>query len=70
MVDADLRLAPDIQGGHFLRGRILTQLGRPKEAQAELALAKKTLETELGKEREKREQNRVPNPELTREPQP
>jgi tetratricopeptide (TPR) repeat protein len=70
MIDAALRLAPDIQGGHFLRGRILSQLGRPKEAQAELALAKKALETQLGKEREKREQNRVPNPEFTREPQP
>ena len=70
MIDAALRLAPDIQGGHFLRGRILSQLGRPKEAQEELAFAKKTLETQLGKEREKREQNRVPNPELTREPEP
>jgi tetratricopeptide (TPR) repeat protein len=70
MIDTALRLAPDIQGGHFLRGRILAQLGRTKEAQVELALAKKTVETQLGKEREKREQNRVPNPELTREPQP
>jgi hypothetical protein len=57
-----------IQGGHFLRGRILTQLGRTKEAKGEFALAQKTLDTQLGKERESREQNRVPNPELTREP--
>jgi tetratricopeptide (TPR) repeat protein len=68
MIDTALRLAPDIQGGHFLRGRILAQLGRTKEAQVELALAKKTVETQLGKEREKREQNRVPNPELAQQP--
>jgi hypothetical protein len=68
VIDAALRLAPDIAGGHFLRGRILTQLGRQNEAKAEFALAQKTMNTQLGKEREAREQNRVPNPELTREP--
>jgi len=70
MIDTALRLAPDIQGGHFLRGRILTQLGRANEAKVEFALAQKTLDTELGKERKSREQNRVPNPELRREPEP
>src|SRR6266404_5880777 len=70
MIDAALHLAPDITGGHFLRGRILTQLGRPNEAKAELALAQKNLDTQLGTEREAREKNRVPNPELMREPEP
>ena len=70
MIDAALHLAPDITGGHFLRGRILTQLGRPNEAKAELALAQKNLDTQLGTERESREKNRVPNPELMREPEP
>jgi tetratricopeptide (TPR) repeat protein len=68
MIDAALRRAPDIAGGHFLRGRILTQLGRQNEAKVEFALAQKTLDTRLGKEREAREKNRVPNPELTQEP--
>jgi predicted RNA polymerase sigma factor len=59
-----------MQGGHFLRGRILTQLGRQKEARVEFAAAQKALESQLGKERQAREENRLPNPELTREPQP
>src|SRR5947209_18095751 len=70
MIDATLHLAPDITGGHFLRGRILAQLGRQNEAKAEFALAQKKLNTQLGKERESREKNRVPNPELMREPEP
>jgi tetratricopeptide (TPR) repeat protein len=70
MIDAALRFAPDTQGGHFLRGRILTQLGRAKEAKEEFTLAQKKLDTQLGKERESREQNRLPNPELKREPEP
>ena len=70
MIDAALHLAPDITGGHFLRGRILAQLGRENEAKAEFALAQKKLDTQLGKERESREKNRVPNPELMREPEP
>jgi tetratricopeptide (TPR) repeat protein len=70
MIDTALHLAPDITGGHFLRGRILTQLGRTNEAKAEFALAQKNLDTQLGKERESREKNRVPNPELMREPEP
>src|SRR5205814_1008126 len=69
-IAAALHLAPDITGGHFLRGRILAQLGRENEAKAEFALAQKKLDTQLGKERESREKNRVPNPELMREPEP
>jgi tetratricopeptide (TPR) repeat protein len=68
VIDTALRLAPDIQGGHFLRGRILTQLGRAKEAKVEFALAQKTMDTQLGNERKAREQNRVPNPELMQQP--
>ena len=68
MIDAALRLSPDISRGHYLRGRILMQLGRSKEGQAELTLAQKALQSQLGKERQAREQNRVPNPELTQQP--
>ncbi len=68
VIDTALRLAPDIQGGHFLRGRILAQLGRAKEAKVEFALAQKTMDTQLSNERKAREQNRVPNPELMQQP--
>jgi len=70
MIDAALRLSPDIHGGHFLRGRILTQLGRREEARVEFASAQKGMQGKLDKEREGQEEDRVPNPELTRQPQP
>jgi tetratricopeptide (TPR) repeat protein len=69
MIDAALRLSPDIHGGHFLRGRILTQLGRREEARVEFAAAQKGMQGKLDKERESQDDDRVPNPELTREPQ-
>jgi len=70
MIDTALRLSPDIHGGHFLRGRILTQLGRGSEARVEYAAAQKGMQGKLDKERESREEDGVPNPELTRQPQP
>jgi Flp pilus assembly protein TadD len=70
MIDAALRLSPDIHGGHFLRGRILTQLGRREEARVEFAAAQKGMQGKLDKEREAQDEDRVPNPELTRQPQP
>ena len=70
MADTALRLSPDYEGGHYLRGRILMQLGREKEGRVELAAAQKALDFQLGATREKRKQDRVPNPELTREPEP
>jgi len=71
MIDTALHLSPDIHGGHFLRGRILMQLGRQKEARVEFAAAQKGMEGRLNKEREslELEDDRVPNPELTRQPQ-
>src|SRR5467141_2683851 len=69
MIDTALRLSPDIHGGHFLRGRILMQLGRQREARVEFAAAQKGMEGRLNKERESQEDDRVPNPELTRQPQ-
>src|SRR5467141_3023408 len=69
MIDTALSLSPDIHGGHFLRGRILMQLGRQREARVEFAAAQKGMEGRLNKERESQEDDRVPNPELTRQPQ-
>ena len=70
MAEAALRLSPDYEGGHYLRGRILMQLGREKEGGVELTAAQKALDSQLGATREKRKEDRVPNPELTREPEP
>ena len=68
MAEATLRISPDYKGGHYLRGRILMQLGREKEARVELAVAQKALDSPLDKERKAREEERIPNPELTKEP--
>jgi tetratricopeptide (TPR) repeat protein len=70
MADETLRISPDYEGGHYLRGRILMQLGREKEARVELAAAQKVLDSRLQTAREKKREDRVPNPELTREPEP
>jgi Tfp pilus assembly protein PilF len=70
MIDTALRLAPNFHGGHFLRGRILAQLGRQKEARVEFAAAQKAIDSILDKDRESRAENRVPNPELTQQPPP
>jgi tetratricopeptide (TPR) repeat protein len=59
MADAALRLSPDYEGGHYLRGRILMQLGREKEGGVELAAAQKALDSQLGATREKRKEDRV-----------
>src|SRR5437016_2198344 len=69
MIDTALRLSADIHGGHFVRARILMQLGRQKEARSEFAAAQKNMEGQLNKERQSQEDDRVPNPELTRQPQ-
>jgi tetratricopeptide (TPR) repeat protein len=70
MIDTALRLLPEIHGGHFLRGRILAQLGRQKEARVEFAAAQKAIDSGLDKERESLGENHVPNPELTQQPPP
>jgi tetratricopeptide (TPR) repeat protein len=68
-LDAALKLAPDNESIHFVRGRVLVALGRVQEGKAELAAAQKILDSALDKERTKKKENEVPNPELTQEPQ-
>jgi len=68
-IDSALRLAPDSQSVHYLRGRILMRLGRREEADAEFAAAQKILGSVLKKEVENPEEDRIPSPELTRQPQ-
>ena len=67
-VDAALTLAPENQNVHYLRGRILTRLGRSDDAKAELAATQKLMNQSLGKARGDLGDKEIPNPELTREP--
>jgi tetratricopeptide (TPR) repeat protein len=66
--DAALKLAPDSQNGHFMRGQALVREGRRQEGLQELAAAQKLLDSRLDQDRTARRENRVPNPELTQQP--
>lgn len=69
--DAALRIAPNAGNLHFVRGRILTKMGRPDEAKKELTLAAQTRNAavERDKELDALSEGRVPNPELKQTPQ-
>lgn len=67
-VDAALAQAPDSQNAHYLRGRVLTRLGRQEDAKAELAATQKLMNQSLGKARADLGDKAIPNPELTHEP--
>jgi len=67
-LDAALRLAPESQSVHFLRGQVLARMGRRDDAQAEFATAKKMVNADLSKRRESLGDERVPNPELAEPP--
>jgi tetratricopeptide (TPR) repeat protein len=66
--DAALAEAPDSQNAHYLRGRILTRLGRQEDAKAELAATQKLMNQNLGKARADLDEKAIPNPELTHDP--
>jgi Flp pilus assembly protein TadD len=68
-IDSAVRLKPDNQSVHFVRGQVLARLGRPEEAQAEFAIAKKMVNSDLSKRRESLSDQRIPNPELAQPPQ-
>jgi tetratricopeptide (TPR) repeat protein len=63
--DAALKLAPNSQSGHFMRGQSLMREGRRGEGRQELATAQKLLDTGLDKDRAALGEDRIPNPELT-----
>lgn len=64
-IDRAAKLAPNAENVHFLRGRILTKLGRRAEAQEELAAAARMENAAGAKEAGMNaEDRRVPNPEL------
>jgi tetratricopeptide (TPR) repeat protein len=66
--DSALKLTPDSQNAHFMRGQALIREGRRQEGLRELAAAQKLLESRLDKYRAAVRENRVPNPELTQQP--
>ncbi len=68
-VEAALKLAPTSQSAHFLRGQALIRVGRREEGRAELAAAQKLLDSGLDKDRAALGENRIPNPELTAQPE-
>jgi Flp pilus assembly protein TadD len=61
-----LLLAPNAGNVHFVRGRVLTKLGRSEEAKKELTLAAqmRNAAVERDKELDSLGEGRVPNPEL------
>jgi tetratricopeptide (TPR) repeat protein len=67
-VDSALKLAPNSQSGHFMRGQALMREGRREEGRAELAAAQKLLDAGLDKDRAALGENRIPNPELIQQP--
>ncbi|MDQ1410139.1 MAG: hypothetical protein QOJ41_1874 [Acidobacteriaceae bacterium] len=67
-VDAALKLAPNSQNAHFMRGQGLIREGRREEGRQELATAQKLLDSGLDKDRAALSESRVPNPELTQQP--
>jgi Tfp pilus assembly protein PilF len=68
-IDFAVGLAPDNQNVHFVRGQLLKRLGRSEEAKAEMTRAQKIFDSTLASDRNAVEEDRVPNPELTKEPQ-
>lgn len=67
-VDAALKVVPNSQSGHFMRGQALMREGRREEGRTELAVAQKLLDAGLDKDRAALGENRIPNPELTQQP--
>jgi len=66
-----LRVAPNAGNLHFVRGRILTKMGRSEDAKKELTLAAqmRNAAVERDKELDALSEGRVPNPELKQAPQ-
>ena len=69
VLDPALKLVPNSQSGHFMRGQALMREGRREEGRAELAAAQKLLDSGLDKDRAALGESRIPNPELTVQPE-
>jgi len=69
-IDASMRFAPGGQAVHYMRGQILSKLGRKHDAQVEFASVQKMTGSIYTNEVEKFQEGRVPNPELTQQSPP
>ncbi|MEQ1354782.1 MAG: tetratricopeptide repeat protein, partial [Candidatus Acidiferrum sp.] len=67
--DSVLKLVPDSQSAHFMRGQALIHLGRREEGRKELTASQKILDSALNKDRARLGDDRIPNPELTHQPE-
>jgi tetratricopeptide (TPR) repeat protein len=67
-LDIALKIDPDNNSLHYLRGRILLRLNRKQEAQTELAAATRLLQSQR-ENRQKELYGNLPHPELTTIPQ-
>ena len=67
-IDEALRRGSNAQSAHYLRGKILTKLGRREEGQKEMVMASRMGDAAEGKEQDAFDENRVPNPELAEPP--
>jgi len=66
-VEETLKVVPGSDKGHYLRGQLLLKLRRKEEAGAEFARAKKLMDADLDKDREKWSDTTISSPELTHE---
>jgi predicted RNA polymerase sigma factor len=64
-VGETLKAVPESDKAHYLRGQLLQKLGRKEEAAAEFASAKKLMNADLDKDREKWNDKAISSPELT-----
>jgi tetratricopeptide (TPR) repeat protein len=69
-IDSAEHFAPDNQSVRYLRGQILSKLGRKEEAQVEFAKVKKITGAKYDHDLESFREERVPNPELTQQSLP
>jgi tetratricopeptide (TPR) repeat protein len=69
-IDSAEHFAPDNQSVRYLRGQILSKLGRKEEAQVEFAKVKKITGVKYDHDLESFREEHVPNPELTRQSPP
>jgi tetratricopeptide (TPR) repeat protein len=64
-VEETLKVVPGSDKAHYLRGQLLLKLGRKEEATAEFASARKLMDADLDKDREKWSDKTISSPELT-----
>ena len=67
-MEETLKVVPESDKAHYLRAQLLQKLDRKEEAKAEFATAKKLMDADLDKDREKWGEKQVASPEVTTGP--